>query len=165
MKTYNTRPFGSWVRILLPFVTIFFLSNCRDLRFHEHFQLEISSKCDKKAENSSTLCKLHEGRKGLGRWDLMLTYSPYVRFSNTILDSGFHAVDSKFQDSGIQSLAGFWIPSSEFRIQAQDSLPRAKFPRTHHFHIDLNAPCSPPQIFHNRCSQFLLGIIVIPREN
>ena len=65
MKTYNIRPFGSWVRILLPFVTIFFLSNCRDLRFHEHFQFEIASKCDIKAENSSTLCKLHEGRKGL----------------------------------------------------------------------------------------------------
>ena len=33
---------------------------------HEHFQLEISSKCVIKAENSSTLCKFHEGRKGLG---------------------------------------------------------------------------------------------------
>ena len=44
---------------------IFFLSNCRDLHFHEHLQLEISSKCDIKAENSSTLCKFHEGRKGL----------------------------------------------------------------------------------------------------
>ena len=29
------------------------------------FQLGISSKCDIKAENSSTLCKFHEGRKGL----------------------------------------------------------------------------------------------------
>ena len=36
-----------------------------DLHFHEHFQLEISSKCDIKAENSSTLCKFHKGRKGL----------------------------------------------------------------------------------------------------
>ena len=44
---------------------IFFLSIWRDLHLHEHFQLEISSKCDIKAENSSTLCKFHEGRKGL----------------------------------------------------------------------------------------------------
>ena len=53
----------------------FFLSNWRDLHFHEHFQLEISSKCDIKAENSSTLCKFHKGRsrKGLRRWDLILT--------------------------------------------------------------------------------------------
>ena len=29
------------------------------------FQYEISSKCDRKAENSSTLCKFHRGRKGL----------------------------------------------------------------------------------------------------
>ena len=42
-----------------------FLSNWRDLQFHEHFQLEVRSKCDIKAENSSTLCKFHEGRKGL----------------------------------------------------------------------------------------------------
>ena len=34
---------------------------------HELFQLETSSKCDIKAENSSTLCKCREGRKGL-RW-------------------------------------------------------------------------------------------------
>ena len=28
--------------------------------------IEISSKCDIKAENRSTLCQLYEGRKGLG---------------------------------------------------------------------------------------------------
>ena len=39
--------------------------NWRDLHFHEHFQLEISSKCDIKAENSSTLCTFLKGRKGL----------------------------------------------------------------------------------------------------
>ena len=33
--------------------------------FINDFQLEISSKCDIKAENSSTLCKNHKGRKGL----------------------------------------------------------------------------------------------------
>ena len=43
----------------------FFLSNWRDFHFQEHFQLEISSKSDIKAENSSTLCKFHEERKGL----------------------------------------------------------------------------------------------------
>ena len=42
-----------------------FLSNWRDLYFHEHFHLEISSKCDIKAVNSSILCKFHEGRKEL----------------------------------------------------------------------------------------------------
>ena len=36
------------------------------MNFHEHFQLEISSKCDIKVENSQpTLCKFYEGRKGL----------------------------------------------------------------------------------------------------
>ena len=42
-----------------------FLSNWRDLHFHEHFQLEISSKCDIKVGNSSTLCKFHKVSKGL----------------------------------------------------------------------------------------------------
>ena len=35
------------------------------MHFHEHFQIEISSKCDIKAENSSTLSKFHKKRKGL----------------------------------------------------------------------------------------------------
>ena len=36
----------------------------------------------------------------------------------TVLDSGFHAVDFLFQvlDSGFQSSAGFWIPRAEFRL-------------------------------------------------
>ena len=40
----------------------------------------------------------------------------------------------------------------------------------HYFHIDHNASClpppppSPPQILHNHCFQFLLGITVVPRE-
>ena len=33
----------------------------------------------------------------------------------------------------------------------------------HHFHVDHNAPCS-PKILLNHCFQFLLGIMVIPRE-
>ena len=32
-----------------------------------------------------------------------------------------------------------------------------------HFHIDHNAPCL-PNILRNHCFQFLLGIIVVPRE-
>ena len=36
-----------------------------NLHFHEYFQLGISSKCDLKAENSSTLCKFHKGKRGL----------------------------------------------------------------------------------------------------
>ena len=55
----------SWVRILLSFTPICFLSNWRELDFHERFHLEISSKCDIKAENSSTLCKFRKGRKWL----------------------------------------------------------------------------------------------------
>ena len=35
------------------------------MHFHEHSQLEISSKCDIKAENCSTSCKFNERRKGL----------------------------------------------------------------------------------------------------
>ena len=38
----------------------------------------------------------------------------------------------------------------------------------HYFHIDHNASCLPPplppQILHNHCFQFLLGITVVPRE-
>ena len=43
----------------------FFLLNWRDLHSHEHFKLEISYKCDIKAEKSSTSCKFHERRNGL----------------------------------------------------------------------------------------------------
>ena len=34
----------------------------------------------------------------------------------------------------------------------------------HHFHIDYNAPRFPQKFSHNYCFQFLLGIIVVPRE-
>ena len=34
----------------------------------------------------------------------------------------------------------------------------------YYFHIDRNAPCPPPQILHNHCLQFLLGVTVVPRE-
>ena len=76
--------FWSWVRMLLTIVTIFFLSNWRDLHFHEQIQL--------KAGNSSSLCKLHKGRKGLrpmgsnaDRFPLPLfTHAPYAleRYGN-----------------------------------------------------------------------------------
>ena len=33
---------------------------------------------------------------------------------------------------------------------------------SHHFHKDHNAPCFAPKIFQNYCSQFLLGITVVP---
>ena len=55
----------SWIQNLLLLISNIFLSNWRDLHFYEHFQLEISSKCDIKAENSSTLCNVPKGRKGL----------------------------------------------------------------------------------------------------
>ena len=34
----------------------------------------------------------------------------------------------------------------------------------HHFYIDYNAPCFAPKCLQNYCFQFLLGIIVVPRE-
>ena len=34
----------------------------------------------------------------------------------------------------------------------------------HYFHLDHNAPCLPPRIFHNHCFQFLQGITVVPGE-
>ena len=43
----------------------FSLSNRKNLDFHEHFLLEILSKCEIKAEKSSTLCIFHKGREGL----------------------------------------------------------------------------------------------------
>ena len=44
----------------------FFSFKLKRLSLSFHFQLEISSsKCDIKAESSSTLCKFHKGRKGL----------------------------------------------------------------------------------------------------
>ena len=45
---------------------------------------------------------------------------------------------------------------------------KAQYPLIHYFHIDHSAPCLPPppapQILHNHCFQFLLGITVVPRE-
>ena len=58
----------------------------------------------------------------------MSLVSSHVRESRTVLDSGFHAVDSGFQlldsldlcqwnlDSGFQLLVGFRIPTAVFRI-------------------------------------------------
>ena len=43
----------------------FSLSNRKNLDFHEHFLLEILSKCEIKAGKSSTLCIFHKGREGL----------------------------------------------------------------------------------------------------
>ena len=34
----------------------------------------------------------------------------------------------------------------------------------HHFHIDHNAPSISHKSLHDHCSQFLLGITVVPRE-
>ena len=33
----------------------------------------------------------------------------------------------------------------------------------HHFHLDHNIPCLLPEILHNHCFQFLLGITVLSR--
>ena len=34
----------------------------------------------------------------------------------------------------------------------------------HHLHISHNTPCLLPQILHNLCFSFLLGITALPRE-
>ena len=55
----------------------------------------------------------------------------HVRESKTVLDSGFHAVDSRFQvlDSGLFVRrtwipdSGFRIPDSEFRIPISNGIP------------------------------------------
>ena len=112
-----------------------FLSNWRDLQFHEHFQLEVRSKCDIKAENSSTLCKLHEGRKGLRPMGSNVTWRGlFSEFYGSRFPQGFpsrhcrvHSMDPGFQvlysslcqwklDPGFQSLVGFWIPWAIFWI-------------------------------------------------
>ena len=88
-------------------------------------------------ENPPTiLCKTREGNLNHS-----LRRSPHVRESKTILDSGFHAVDSGIpdttgfllwilwqwnSDSRIQSLLGFRIPCS-FRIE-KPRIPKSGFP-------------------------------------
>ena len=37
-------------------------------------------------------------------------------------------------------------------------------PKIRHLHISHNAPYLPPQILHNLCFSFLLGITTVPRE-
>ena len=64
-----TGPFGSGSNPTIFHINFFFFQiketctfmNISSLKHH----LRWSSKCDIKAENSSTLCKFHEGRKGL----------------------------------------------------------------------------------------------------
>ena len=71
---------------------------------------------------------------------------PHAKQSRTVLDSGFHAVDSRFQvldswfsyqwnlDSCLQSLVGFRIPLAEYRIpkpsipdSAEKNFPDSRF--------------------------------------
>ena len=66
---HYTGPFGSSSNPTVFRINFFFFQiketctfmNISSLKHH----LRRSSKCDIKAENSSTLCKFHEGRKGL----------------------------------------------------------------------------------------------------
>ena len=46
-------------------INVFFFYIEETCTFINDWQLEISSKCDIKAENSPNLCKNHKGRKGL----------------------------------------------------------------------------------------------------
>ena len=61
----------------------------------------------------------------LNSCEAVWNWSSHVRESRMVLDSEFHAVDSGFQvlyssvcqqDSGFQSLVGFWIPRVVFQI-------------------------------------------------
>ena len=63
--------------------------------------------------------------------------------------------NSKLTETGMNSFqyespTSFPGVSSTFKIAS------------HHFHKDHNAPCFAPKIFQNCCSQFLLGITVVP---
>ena len=49
-------------------------------------------------------------------------------------------------------------------LHPRDMAPRLVVNAIHHFHTDHNAPSIPPKILHDHCSQFLLGITVVPRE-
>ena len=81
-------------------------------------------------------------------WNIFLCSSkglPHVRESKTVLDSGFHTVDSSLcqwnLDSGFHSLVGFripgavfWIPNSRIphstsKIFSQFRIPEAKISR------------------------------------
>ena len=50
------------------------------------------------------------------------------------------------------------------RLHPRDMAPMLVVNAIHHIHIDHNAPSLSPKILHNHCSQFLLGITVVPRE-
>ena len=85
----------SRVRILLLLIFKKFFFFQRNLHFREHFPLEVSPKCDLKVENSSTLCKFHEERKGMGsimltrfkciKQEPSLTVSPQIDSSQQVL--------------------------------------------------------------------------------
>ena len=49
-------------------------------------------------------------------------------------------------------------------LHPRDMAPMLVVSAIHHFHIDHNAPSIPPKRLHDHCSQFLLGITVVPRE-
>ena len=85
--------------------SLFFLSNWRDLHFHEHFQLEISSKCDTKPEDSCTLCKYRQGRKGLRPMVSNADHVEYGPWTKQMLDEESTYVDTgKFKATSVKQI-------------------------------------------------------------
>ena len=61
--------------------------------------------------------------------DVANTCSPHVRESKTVLDSGFHVVDSRFQVLDSKSLSvglGFWIPIVSGIPDSMSCIPDSK---------------------------------------
>ena len=121
----------SWVRILLSFTPICFLSNWRELDFHERFHLEISSKCDIKQKTVLPCVNFVRGENGYSRWDLILTvfldwYAKNEKPKERLFLQGAHegaaipkgAVPSKQKDTFIFSVT-LGIEPSTFRFSVR----------------------------------------------
>ena len=60
----------------------------------------------------------------LNRFTFLVIFSPDVRESKTVLDSGFHTVDSGFQYLSLE--LGFWIPVVSGILDSLSCIPDSK---------------------------------------
>ena len=60
----------------------------------------------------------------LNRFTFLVIFSPHVRESKTVLDSGFHTVDSGFQYLSLE--LGFWIPVVSGILDSLSCFPDSK---------------------------------------